>query len=234
MHFFTTLLLFIFLSTFTQAQTGSYSYKSKSTGTTIDLELRRDGVFIYNYQKDWANCETRGNWRPLGSGRVILTSEYQLSDYTLAETEEPNAKGIQFIVRSTGKNQSPTSINAIYLNEDETATFEPDGEAGLRLLDQRQRQLIAGTAALRDSIQNTDLPRFYRYSSSKKVSSITVVFDDHELLIPIKNNKANKLVLTTSFAPNGAYKYMKEQEFIKKGDFISEAGSAIKLKKNKR
>ncbi|MGH1338572.1 MAG: hypothetical protein ACRBFS_20830 [Aureispira sp.] len=229
-----TLLLFVFSWTVAFAQTGSYTYKSKSTGTTIDLELRRDGVFIYDYQKGWASCKTRGNWRPLGSGRVILTSEYQLTDYKVKEIEEAKGEGIQLLVQSAGKNQSPTNISAIYLNEDETASFQPDGEAGLKLLEQRQRQLVVGSEALRDSIKNTDLPRFYLYPNSKKVSSITVVFDDHELLIPIENNKATKIILTTSFAPNSAYKYMKEQEFIKKGDFISEAGSAIKLKKKKR
>lgn len=234
MQLITPLLLFVFSWTSTLAQTGSYSYKSKSTSTTIDLELRRDGVFIYDYQKGWASCKTRGNWRPLGSGRVILTSEYQLTDYKIEETEEAKTEGIRLLVRSAGKNQSPANISAIYLNEDETASFQADGEAGLKLLEQRQRQLAAGSEALRDSIKNTDLPRFYLYPTTKKVTSITVVFDDHELLIPIENDQANKIVLTTSFAPNSAYKYMKEQEFIKKGDFISEAGSAIKLKKKKR
>ncbi len=234
MQFFTSLLLICFSCTLAQAQTGTYSYKNKSTNTTIDLDLRRDGVFIYNYNKGWASCETRGNWRPLlGSGRVILTSEYQLTDYTLVETEEPNIEGLRLIIQSAGKNQSPTSINAIYFNEDETATFEPDGEAGLQLLAMRQRQMTAGSPALRDSIKNTDSPRFYTYPTTKNVTSITLEFDNQELVIPITNNKANTFVLTTSFAPNAAYKYMKEQEFIKKGDFISEAGSAIKLKKNK-
>lgn len=234
MKLFIILLLFTFSCSLTKGQTGSYSYKNKSTGTTIDLDLRRDGIFIYNYQKGWVSCETRGNWRPLGNGRVILTSEYQFSDYKIEEIEEPNKQGLRLLVQSTGKNQSPTTITSIYLNEDETATLQPDGEAGLKLLEQRQRQLLVASTTLRDSIKNTDLPRFYIYPTSKKVSSITLVFDGQELLIPIKNNKANKIVLTTSFAPNSAYKYMKEQEFIKKGDFISEAGSAIKLKKNKR
>lgn len=234
MQFFTTFLFLAFSWTLMQAQTGSYSYKNKSTGSTIDLELRRDGVFIYNCQKGWASCETRGNWRPLGSGRVILTSEYQLTDYQLEEQEEANTKGIHLVIQSAGKNQSPTSIESIYLNEDETASFQPDGEAGMKLLAKRQRQMVAGSEALRDSLKNTDLPRFYVYSKEKTLKSITLVFDGQELFIPIENEKANKIVLTTSFAPNAAYKYMKEQEFIKKGDYISEAGSAIKLKKNKR
>lgn len=234
MQFFTTLLFLAFSWTLVQAQTGSYSYKNKSTGSNIDLELRRDGVFIYNYNKGWASCETRGNWRPLGSGRVILTSEYQLTDYQLEEKENSNPKGIQLVIQSAGKNQSPTSIESIYLNEDETALFQPDGEAGLKLLEERQKQMVAGSEAVRDSLKKTDLPRFYVYPNSKKLKSITLVFDGQELLIPIENEKANKIVITTRFAPNAAYKYMKEQEFIKQGDYISEAGSAIKLKKNKR
>jgi hypothetical protein len=234
MQFFTSLFFLFCCCSFAQAQTGSYSYKNKTSGTSIDLDLRRDGVFIYKHNKGWASCETRGNWRPLGSGRVILTSEYQLSAYKLEESEQPNAKGLQVIIQSTGKNQSPSNIKAIYFNEDETAVFAPDGEAGMRFLAQRQRELTSGSRELRDSLKNTDLPRFYNYPNIKNVTSITIEFDDQTLMIPIENSKANKFVITTSFAPNSAYKYMNEQEFIKQGDFISEAGSAIKLKKNKR
>lgn len=237
MQFFTTLFLVSLTWSFLQAQTGSYNYtgKGKSSETIIDLDLRRDGIFIYNYQKGWVSCETRGNWRPLGSGRVILTSEHQLTDYQLEAKKEENIEGLHFLIQSTGKNQSPSNISEIYINEDETAVFQPDGETAMKLLDERQRQLMAGSDEVRDSISNTDPPRFYTYPHSKKVSSITLIFNDQELVIPIpeEDAEANTFILTTSFATNAAYKYMKEKEFVKRGDFISEAGSAIRLKKNK-
>ena len=216
------------------AQTGSYDYTNKSTGTTIGLNLRADGVFFYNYEKGWTRAITQGKWRPLGSGRVLLNSDYQLTDYTLEEIEDSTQQGIQLLIQSQGKGQSPSSIQQIYLNEDETAEFMPDGEASLQLLEARQRILTAGTAAERDSLNNTDPPRYYHYKKPKLARSITLIFDGQELLIPVKNPNATRLVLTTRFAPQTGYKYMKDQEFIKKGDYISEAGSAIKLKKSKR
>jgi hypothetical protein len=237
MQFFTTLLLVSLTWSFLQAQTGSYSYqgKGKSSETKIDLDLRRDGVFIYNYQKGWVSCETRGKWRPLGSGRVILTSDHQLTDYQLEAYNDKKIEGLRLIIQSMGKNTSPSSIDEIYINEDETASFQPDGEAALELLAQRQRQLMAASDEVRDSINNTDPPRFYTYKHSKKVSSITLIFNNQELVIPIQEEdaEANTFVLTTNFATNAAYKYMKETEFVKKGDFIKEMGRAIKLKKNK-
>lgn len=237
MQFFTTLLLVSLTWSFLQAQTGSYSYqgKGKSASTSIDLDLRRDGIFIYKYQKEWISCETRGKWRPLGSGRVILTSDHQLTDYQLEAQKDEKIEGLRLIIQSSGKNTSPASIDEIYINEDETASFQPDGEAALKLLEQRQRLLMVSSDETRDSINNTDPPRFYTYTHNKKVSSITLIFNNQELVIPIKeeDTEANVFVLTTNFATNAAYKYMKEKEFVKRGDFISEAGSAIRLKKNK-
>lgn len=216
------------------AQTGAYQYTNKSSGTTIGLHLRADGVFVYNYEKGWTHATTTGKWRPLGSGRVLLNSDYQLSNYQLEEIEDTTLQGVCILIQSDQKGQSPRSIQQLYLNEDETAKFAPDGEASLALLEARQRILTAGTTAERDSLKNTDPPRCYRYKTPKLVRSITLVFDGQELLIPINNPNATHLVLTTRFAPQTGYKYMKDQEFIKKGDYISEAGSAIRLKKKKR
>lgn len=216
------------------AQTGAYQYTNKSSGTTIGLNLRADGVFEYNYEKGWTHSTTLGKWRPLGSGRVLLNSDYQLTNYDLEEVEDSTLQGVCILIQSDQKGQSPRSIQQLYLNEDETAQFAPDGEASLALLEARQRILTAGTAAQRDSLKNTDPPRCYHYKTPKLVRSITLVFDGQELLIPITNPNATRLVLTTRFAPQAGYKYMTNQEFIKKGDFISEAGSAIRLKKKKR
>lgn len=216
------------------AQTGRYQYQNKSTGTAIGLNLRADGVFFYEYEKGWTHCITQGKWRPLGSGRVLLTSDHQLSDYTLEEVEDTTVKGIQIILQGAGKGQSPTAINSFYLNENETAQFQPDGEASMRLLQTRQRIMTAGTAAERDSLKNTDPPRHYVYDMPIQARSITLVFDNQEVLIPIKNNKATRFILTTRFAPQSGYKYLSEQTFIKQGDFIREEGSAVKMKKQKR
>ena len=216
------------------AQTGQYQYANKSTGTTIGLHLRADGVFIYEYEQDWARATTQGKWRPLGSGRVILTSDYQLTDYTLEEIEDSTYEGVQLLLQGGGKGQSPATVQQLYLNEDETARFLPDGETSLQLLEARRRVINGVDAAQRDSIEQTDPPRCYHYPSPKIAESVTLVFGQQEVLIPIKNPKATRLVLTTRFSPQSGYKYMKEQEFIKKGDYISEAGKAIKLKKRKR
>lgn len=229
-----TLLLCCLFACSAFAQTGRYEYTNKSSGTTIGLHLRADGVFIYNYEKGWTKGTTKGQWRPLGSGRVLLNSDYQLSDYTLEEVEDSTVQGISILVQSDQRGQSPRSIKQLYLNEDETALFKPDGEASLAFLEARQRILTAGTAKERDSLKNTDPTRCYHYQTPKLVRSITLIFDGQELLIPVTKPNATRLVLTTRFAPQAGYKYMKDQTFIKKGDYINEAGSAIRLKKKKR
>ena len=234
MHYLYTFLLSGLLAYSAFAQTGSYHYHNKSNEIRLGLDLRADGVFVYQCAKGWTNTTTMGKWRPLGSGRVLLNSDHQLSHYTLEEIEDSTLQGVCILIQSQRKGRSPRSIKQLYLNEDETARFSPDGEASLALLEARQRLLTAGSAAERDSVKNTDPPRCYRYSTPKLARSITMVFDGQELLIPITNPQATRLVLTTNFAPQTGYKYMKDQEFIKKGDYISEEGSAIRLKKKKR
>ena len=216
------------------AQTGIYKYADKSTKAEIELNLRRDGVFFYSYSKDWTNCITEGKWRPLGSGKVVLTTAHQLTDYTLEEVEDPNIKHLQVIIQGKGKGQSPTSISSLFINENETALLEMDGESGLKMLEERQKLMMAASAETRDSLKNTDPPRFYKYNKVKDIKSITIEFDQRELTIPIENPKATKIIITTAFAPNAAYHYMAGVEFIADGKFIREEGSSIKLKKQKR
>jgi hypothetical protein len=230
------LLSFIlFLSAYnSKAQTGIYKYEDKSTKEEIELNLRRDGAFFYSYNKDWTNCITQGKWRPLGSGKVVLTSAFQLADYRLEELEDSTVKHLQVIIQGKGKGQSPTSISSIFINEDETALLEMDGESGLKMLEERQKLMMAASAEIRDSLKNNDPPRFYKYKQKKSLESITIEFDQRELTIPIKNPKANKIIITTAFATNAAYHYMNAVEFISDGKFIREEGSSIKLKKQKR
>lgn len=217
-----------------RAQTGVYQYTSKANKEDIELNLRRDGVFFYTYNKEWTNCVTQGKWRPLGSGKVILTSDYQLGDYTIEEIEDPDQKAIRIIIQGKGKGQSPTTISTIFMNEDETASFEMDGEAVLAMLEERQKLTMSASLEVRDSLKNSDSPRYYKYEGKKEIKSITMVFDLRELTFEIKNPKANKITITTAFAPNAAYHYMNGVEFISDGKFIHEEGSSIKLKKQKR
>ena len=104
-----SLLLFLILSSFayhSNAQTGIYKYEDKSTKAEIELNLRRDGAFFYSYNKDWTNCITEGKWRPLGSGKVILTTAHQLSDYTLEEIEDPTIKHLHIIIKGKEKDKA--------------------------------------------------------------------------------------------------------------------------------
>lgn len=231
---FYTVLGLILSSTLATAQTGVYHYQNKAKQESIELNLRRDGVFFLTQDKTWNHCVTQGKWRPLGHGKVSLTSNYQLDDYQLEETEDSSQTGITLVIQGASKGQGPTSISRIFMNENETASFEIDGEAGLAMLEQRQRLLSAGSTAVRDSLKKSDPQRFYHYPTNKKLRSITLEFDQKELTIAVKNPKANKLVLTTSFAPNAAYYYLKEAEFIQSGKFIYEAGKkSIQLKKQR-
>lgn len=232
-----SLLLFLIALLFTYnsaAQTGIYKYEDKSTKEEIELNLRRDGVFFYSYNKDWTNCITQGKWRPLGSGKVILTTAHQLTDYTLEELENPEIQHLQLIIQGKGKGQSPTSISSIFINEDETARLEMDGESGLKMLEERQKLMMSASAEVRDSLKNNDPPRFYKYNKKKAIKSITIEFDQRELTIPLENPKATQIIITTAFATNAAYHYMAGVEFIADGKFIREEGSSIKLKKQKR
>lgn len=229
------LSLILFFSAYnSKAQTGIYKYEDKSTKEEIELNLRRDGAFFYTHNKDWSNCITQGKWRPLGSGKVVLTSDFQLADYTLEELEDSTVKHLQVIIQGKGKGQSPTSISSIFINEDETALLEMDGESGLKMLEERQKLMMAASAEIRDSLKNSDPSRFYKYKRKKSLESITIEFDQRELTIPIKNPKANKIIITTAFATNAAYHYMNAVEFISDGKFIREEGSSLKLKKQKR
>jgi hypothetical protein len=232
-----SLLLFLIaiLSTYNStAQTGIYKYEDKSTKEEIELNLRRDGVFFYSYNKDWTNCITEGKWRPLNKGKVILTTTHQLTNYTLEELEDPEVQHLQIIVLGKGKGQSPTSISSIFINEDETARLEMDGESGLKMLEERQKLMTSASAEIRDSLKNNDPPRFYKYNKKKAIKSITMEFDQRELTIPVENPKATKIIITTAFATNAAYHYMNGVEFISEGKFIHEEGSSLKLKKQKR
>lgn len=228
------LSLLLLLSNTTSAQTGIYEYKSKSKKEDIQLNLRRDGIFFYSYNKEWTNCTTQGKWRPLGNGRVILNSDYQLTNYKTKEEEVPNQEGIRVIILSRQKGESPTTISSIFLNDDETAAFQTDGEAGFAMLEQRQRMMMTSPPAVRDSISNTDMPKCFRYNKSKDLKNITMIFDRKEVTFTIKNPKANKITITTAFAPNAAYHYMTDQEFITEDKHIYAAGSSIKLKKQRR
>lgn len=231
-------LLLLFLVTIfsysSNAQTGIYKYEDKSTKEEIELNLRKDGAFFYTYHKDWTNCVTEGKWRPLGSGKVILTTAHQLSDYTLEEIEDPNISHLQVVIQGKGKGQSPTSIASVFINDDETASLEMDGESGLKMLEERQKLILAASAEVRDSLKNSDPPRFYKYNKKKAIKSITIEFDKKELTIPIENPKTTQIIITTAFAKNAAYHYMAGVEFIAEGKFIREEGSSIKLKKQKR
>jgi hypothetical protein len=225
------LLLFTFD---TSAQTGHFEYKNKKTKEDLHLELRKDGVFLYTYHKDWNNCVTMGKWKIIGNGKVLLTSDFQLTDYTIEEIEDPTHQGTFITIQSKSKGQSPTSISKIYLNEDESSAFELDGEAGLAMLEQRQRTMAAGSIQDRNKTRNTDSPRFYIYKKNKKPKSITMAFDLKELTFEPTNSKANKFIITTAFAPNAAYYYMKDVEFIYDGKFVYEVeNTAKKMKKIK-
>lgn len=215
------------------AQTGVYEYKSKSTKEDISLQLRRDGVFFYTYNKEWTNCTTQGTWRPSNNGRVILNSDYQLDDYIIKEEVLPNQKGITVVIQGRGKKEAPTTISSLYFNDNESLSLSTDGEAGFKALEQRQRAMMTSSPAVRDSIGKTDPPRFFKYNNAAAVKSITMKFDLKTITFPIKDPKANKIVITTAFAPNAAYKYMKDVEFVKDDKFIREEGSQIKLKKQK-
>jgi hypothetical protein len=231
-----SLLLFLIaiLSTYNStAQTGIYKYENKSTKEEIELNLRRDGVFFYSYNKDWTNCITKGQWRPLNRGKVVLTTTHQLTDYILEEVEDPKIQYLQVVIQGNSKGQSPTSITSIFINEDETARLEMDGESGLKMLEARQKLMIAASVEVGDSLRNSDPPRFYKYNKEKDITSITIEFDQRELTIPVKNPKATKIIITTAFATNAAYHYMDGVEFISEGKFIHEKGSSIKLKKQK-
>lgn len=180
----TSHLLFIILILFSYnsfAQTGIYKYEDKSSKETIELNLRRDGVFFYTYNKEWTNCITQGKWRPLGSGRVVLTSDHQLTDYVVEEVEDPQINNLHVIIQGKQKGQSPTSISSIFVNEDETATLEMDGEAGLKMLEERQKLMMAASTEIRDSLKNSDPPRFYKYNKNKAIQSITIEFDQREI-----------------------------------------------------
>lgn len=232
-----SLLLFLIaiLSAYnSSAQTGIYKYEDKTTKEEIELNLRRDGVFFYSYNKDWTNCITKGKWRPLNRGKVVLTTKYQLTDYTSEEVEDPKIQFLQVIIQGKSKGQSPTSITSIFINEDETARLDMDGESGLKMLEERQKLMMSASAEVGDSLRNTDPPRFYKYSKEKDITSITIEFDQRELTIPVKNPKASKIIITTAFATNAAYHYMDGVEFISEGKFIHKKGSSIKLKKQKR
>lgn len=231
---FALLPLFLFLAFSSSAQTGTYQYTNKSTKEEVELNLRRDGVFFYTYNKEWTNCVTKGKWRPLGSGRIVLTSDYQFDNYTIEEIEEPNEKNIHIVIQSKAKGESPTTISTIFMNEDETAQFEMDGESGLKMLESRQKLIMSASHEVRDSLKNSDSPRFYKYNGKKNLKSISMEFDLKEITFPIKNPKANKIIITTRFAPNAAYHYMKAVEFISDGKFIREEGADFKLKKQKR
>jgi len=227
------LSLFSSLPLFVNGQTGVYEYKNKSTKEDISLQLRRDGVFFYTYNKEWTNCTTQGTWRPLNNGRVILNSDYQLDNYTVKEEVVPNQKGITVIIQGRGKKEAPTTISSLYLNDNESLNLQTDGEAGFAALEQRQRAMMTSSPQVRDSIKNTDPPRFFKYANAAAVKSITMQFDLKTLTFPIKDPQANKIVITTAFAPNAAYKYMKDVEFVKDDKFIREEGSPIKLKKQR-
>lgn len=214
-------------------QTGVYQYESKSTKEDVELNLRRDGVFFYTYNKEWTNCITQGTWKPLGYGKVLLNSDFQLDNSTIEEIEDPNIKGVHLIIQSKGKGQSPTTISKLYINDSETNKFELDGEAGLAMLEKRQRQMMSGSAAVRDSLTNSDPPRFYMYNGGKTIKKITMEFDLKIIEFEIKNPKANKIIITTAFAPNAAYHYMKNVEFIYDDKTITQSGGGIKLKRIK-
>lgn len=232
-----SLLLFLIalLSSYdSTAQSGIYKYVDKTTKEEVELNLRRDGAFFYTYNKDWTNCITEGKWRPLGRGKVILTSTHQLSNYTLKEVEDATIPYLQVIIQGKGKGQSPASITSVFINDNETAKLEMDGELSLKVLEERQKLLMTASAEIRDSIQNIDPPRFYKYNKQKAVKSITIEFNQRELTIPIENPKATQVIITTAFAKNPAYHYMNAVEFITDGKFIREEGGAVKLKKQKR
>lgn len=214
-------------------QTGIYQYESKSSKEDVELNLRRDGVFFYTYNKEWTNCITQGTWKPLGYGKIVLNSDFQLDGYTVQELEEPNIKGVHLIIQSKGKGQSPTTISKLYANDSESNKFELDGEAGLAMLEQRQRMISAASTAVRDSLTKSDPPRFYMYLGGKTIKKISMEFDLKKIDIEIKNPKANKIILTTAFAPNAAYHYMKEVEFAYDDKFIWQTSGGMKLKRVK-
>lgn len=230
---FTLSFLMLFtLSSF--AQTGIYEYKDKNTKTEIELNLRRDGVFFYKYAQEWAHCITQGKWKPLGNGKVVLTSDYQLDNYEIKEEEGPKEEAVHLIINSKGKGQSPTTITKIFINGDENNMFELDGEAGLKMLEERHRKMSSGSQADRESLAKTDAPRYYMFKGKTEIKTITMIFDKKEIEFEIESTKTRKITLTTAFAPNAAYHYMNKTEFIQSDKYISEAGSAIKLKKQKR
>lgn len=224
---------FFLLSSPLFSQTGVYESEHKTKEEKIELNLRRDGVFLYTYNKEWTNCVTEGKWKPLGNGRVLLNSDYQLTNYTIEEIEEPNATALRLIIQSKNKGESPATISKLYLNGNESNEFSLDGEAGLAMLEQRQRTMMVASEELRDSLAKSDTPRFYALKGLKEVKTITLVFDLKEVVFNIKNPKANKIIITTAFAPNSAYHYLKDTEFIYDDKYIHQEATNIKLRKQK-
>jgi len=195
--------------------------------------LRRDGVFFYTYNKDWTNCITEGKWRPLGKGKVVLTSTHQLANYTVEEVVDPKIPYLQVLIQGKSKGQSPASISSVFINDNETAQLEMDGESSLKVLEEREKLLMTASDEVRDSLHSIDPPRFYKYNKAKAIESITIEFNKRELTIPIENPEASKIIITTAFAKNAAYHYMNAVEFIANGKFIREEGGSVQLKKQK-
>jgi hypothetical protein len=208
--------------------------QSKSNKEDIQLNIRRDGVFFYSLNKEWTNCVTQGRWKKEGRKKIVLNSDFQLSNYEVEELVISDQKGKSVVIQSNVKGQSPTTISKIFINEDETAFFVLDGETGLAMLEKKQKILVALSGARRDSLENMDDKRFYVFFGKQEIKTITMIFDLKEITYTVQNPQANKFIINTAFSRNAAYHYMKDVEYIFDHKFIQESGRNIKLKKQKR
>ncbi len=227
-----SILLLIYVDAL--SQTGVYEYRSKSKKEDIQLNIRRDGFFFYSLNKEWTNCVTQGKWKKDGRKKIVLNSDFQLSNYEVEELVISNQEGKSVVVQSNVKGQSPTTISSIFINEDETAAFMLDGETGFAMMEEKQKILLALSGSQRDSLENMDDKRFYVFFGKQKIKTLTMIFDLKEITYTVKNPKANKFIINTAFSPNSAYHYMKDVEYFFDDKSIHESGRNIKLKKKKR
>jgi len=232
------ILLALFCTTGLSAQIGTWEYVDKKNDQKkATLELRKDGSYTFttNDGKSWKSTITEGKWRVKIKDVALLTSEYQLSDYQVEEKIDPTIEGIQVIVQGKEKGRGPHNVTKVFINEADSLTCELDSKAALKAMQERQKTMRTASAETINKLRKADLPQHYSYPKKEDVASIHLLFDGKRLDIETTTRESNVFIITTNFAKNASYHYMKETPFKSNGKFIwDERMPKLKMKKQKQ
>lgn len=198
-----------------QAQFGKY--EKISDDKTESIEIFENKTFEYVCKTQWARSVSKGTWANDSNGQIILTSDYQLSKYTIKEQYLPDlGSDVKVLVGGSRKGQAPKVIKKVRIVSAADTLYCPaDSDGLIAELDRRQALQVSGSPQQMDSLRQTEARRHYRAEKTKgNINYVEVITDLYKIAFHPSDERANCFTVTTQWAEDSTYRYFTNEPFL--------------------